>query len=162
MTSCKKQNNTPKNAYHFKECGLDYVYLTNGFEIEEDSEYGNLVTIHNADDLQRSIARSVLLHREKLTGKELRFFRSLLQLTQEQMGGYLGVSREHITRNETVDKDKDLPNSGDIILRILVWEKYLDEEKALSFVESHKHERTHYKKIHMQESKQQWTSKIAA
>lgn len=159
MTSCKKYIGKPQ-GYHFEECGLDYVYLMNGYEIEKDPDFGELVRIFNADKLHREIARSVLLYKEKLEGQEIRFFRSLLRLTQEQLGELLSVKRETVSRWES-DKHP-IEESTAMLLRVIVWEEYLDEEKAKRFFELHKESRTHYKVLEMQESKNSWKVKLAA
>ncbi len=160
MTSCKKQIGKPQ-GYHFTECGLDYVYLINGYEVETDDVFGESTRIFNADKLHREIARSVLLHKQKLEGQEVRFLRSLLRLTQEQLGELLGgITRETVSRWES--NRNPIDDSADMLLRVVVWEEYLDEQKARQFFDLHKKNRTHYKLLNMQESKNNWQVKLAA
>ena len=157
--NCKKQKTKPK-GYHFTECGLDYVYLINGYEIEKDSDGEELITINNAGKLHRAIARSVLLYKEKLEGQEIRFFRSLLRLTQEQLGNLLDMSRENIARWEN---GKHPPSSqASNLLRIIVWEEYLNEDKAVKFYKEHKKEMKHYKIMEMMDKNDEWELKKAA
>lgn len=159
MVKCTKQTERP-NGYHFLECGLDYVYLLNGYEITQDADFGESVTIYNADKLHREIARTVLLYREKLGGQEIKFFRSLLRLTQEQLANKFGYTRETVVRWES--GNSEIPETVDWLLRIIVWEKYLDEAKTVGFFEEHKKERTHYTMLNMVEAKNTWESNLAA
>ena len=159
MAKCKKEKKAPK-GYHFLECGLDYVFLINGYKIDNDPDFGEIITIYNPDILHREIARNVLLYKLSLDGQEVRFLRSLLRLTQQQLANKLDVTRETVVRWET-GKTK-VPSSVDGLLRIIVWEQYLDEKKAVSFFEAHKHDRTHYEALEMQETKNHWKSQIAA
>lgn len=159
MSECIKQKIPPK-GYHFKECGLDYIYLVNGYEIEKDSDFGEKIVVHNSDKLHRAIARSVLLYKENLEGQEIRFFRSLLRLTQQKMSEILGVERETVSRWE---KNSQAPSqSAEYLLRIIVWEKYLDKSKSFDFFQEHKSERKHYKIIEMSDKKDDWEASIAA
>lgn len=148
------------SAYHFKECGLDYVYLLNGYEIESDPNFGDSITIYNESKLHREIARSVLLYKAKLEGQDIRFFRSLLRLTQEQLANKFDASRETVVRWE--NNDREISSTADSLLRIIVWEKYLNQDKAVKFFEEHKKDRVHYEILEMIESKNNWKSKIAA
>lgn len=45
--------------YHFKECGLNNIYLTNGFTIEFDEHYGNLLHIQKLHHLHAAIDREM-------------------------------------------------------------------------------------------------------
>ena len=45
--------------YHYTECGLDYVWLRNGFKRHE-TPYGSGVAITEADQLHKVIARAVV------------------------------------------------------------------------------------------------------
>jgi len=59
---------------HYTASGLDYVYLRNGFQVEEDPDYGRIVTIDAVDDLHRAIGLYVVEQPRGLTGPEFRFF----------------------------------------------------------------------------------------
>jgi DNA-binding transcriptional regulator YiaG len=158
MTKLKKHTKKPA-GYHFAECGLDYVYLVNGYDIDQEEES---ITIYNEDKLHREIARTVLLYRKNLKGQEIRFFRSLLRLTQAQLANKLSVARETVVRWENDDNEHQIPEMADGLLRIIVWEEYLDAEKAVRFFEEHKKDRVHYKTLEMMEAKNKWQSKLAA
>ena len=69
------------DAYHYTECGLDDVYLLNGFQFHE-TPYGPGVSIHDVDGLHRAIVLSLCESQRSLTGNEVRFIRKQLEQTQ--------------------------------------------------------------------------------
>lgn len=54
--------------YHFTECGLDNVWLVNGYN-EIDTAYGKAYSVTAADELLREIAIQVARKPGRLTGK---------------------------------------------------------------------------------------------
>ena len=46
--------------YHYTECGLDYVYLVNGYTWHQ-TPYGRGVSIEDADGLHDAIALGVII-----------------------------------------------------------------------------------------------------
>lgn len=103
-------------AYHYTECGLDYVHLLNGFTVE-DTPYGQGVAIDNADQLHAAIAHAVVTAPQALRGQELRFLRAMLDLSQEALGEMLGKSRASIARWEGALNDA-IPGEADRLLRL--------------------------------------------
>lgn len=60
--------------YHYKECGLDNIYLVNGFSIEEmDGE--PYVSIENVDALWKAIGLFLVERQKTFSPAELRFLR---------------------------------------------------------------------------------------
>jgi DNA-binding transcriptional regulator YiaG len=109
-----------KKPYHYTECGLDYVYLMDGFEIIETA-YGPAVQVINASKLDRAIALAIVRHQNRLTGQEVRFLRGLLDMTQEELGRTLGKDAQTVARWE---KGKtEIPTTEDIAIRQI----YLEE-----------------------------------
>ena len=84
---------------HYKDCGLDYVYLVNGF-IKEKSAYGTIVAVKDARELHRVIARGIVTGAASIRGQEVRFLRSLLQVSQVDLAKCLGTSRTSVARWE--------------------------------------------------------------
>ena len=66
------------DRYHYTQCGLDYVYLENGFRLEE-TPYGAGVSIEDADELHEAIALSIITSPHAIRGQELRFLRAMLE-----------------------------------------------------------------------------------
>ncbi len=105
--------------YHYTECGLDNVWLENGF-VERDTPYGKGIAVRNADDLHAQIAKSIAHGKKKVSGKELRFLRCLLGLSQDNFGKTAGVSEQAVSLWERTGK---VPKNADFIIKMLVMGK---------------------------------------
>lgn len=90
--------------YHFKECGLDYVYLRGGV-IRHKTPYGDGLSFPEARDLSKVIARHVVTSPAPICGQEVRFMRSVLRLSQTELGRIMGVDRSTVARWEGVPHD---------------------------------------------------------
>lgn len=110
-----------ENLYHFEGCGLDYVWLYNGFEYR-DTQRGRVVRIRNLDGLHAAIARWVVNNPNKLRGQEVRFLRSMLGVSQEGLGKLLGQSRASVARWEG-NRNKAIPPGSDHWLRVVYTKK---------------------------------------
>ncbi|HJT14811.1 MAG TPA: helix-turn-helix domain-containing protein [Dongiaceae bacterium] len=109
-----------KKPYHYTECGLDYVYLLDGFETIKTA-YGRAVRVASAGKLDRAIARIVVRDQNRLTGQEVRFLRGLMDMTQAELGSALGKDAQTVARWE---KGKtEIPPTEDIAIRQI----YLEE-----------------------------------
>ncbi len=80
--------------YHYTESGLRNVYLENGYT-EIDTPYGKAISISNTDGLHKLIA-DTLIEQPYLSGREFRFLRIELDMTQREVGDYLGVSAQAV------------------------------------------------------------------
>lgn len=87
------------DSYHYRACGLENVYLLNGFSIE-DTRHGRTVAIDDMDGLHRAIGRHLALKKKELTGRELRFLRRELGLSQQRLGELLSKSGQTVARWE--------------------------------------------------------------
>lgn len=79
------------DRYHYTECGLDYVWLLNGFEHVETG-YGTGVRIENVEALHRMLGEHVAGLDRPLSGAEVRFLRESMELSQRELGELLGLS----------------------------------------------------------------------
>ena len=122
------------NPYHYTECGLNYIYLENGFRIHE-TPYGEGVSIDAADQLHEAIALTVISSPRALRGQEVRFLRSLLQVSQSGLGEILGVSRPTIARWESAPDDKISSATADRMLRVIYALKAAGHEVALKILD---------------------------
>lgn len=104
--------------YHYRACGLSGIYLLNGFKVEEQDgeEY---VFIDHEEELHREIARHVICTRKSLTGKEIRFLRNTLDLTQKQLAQKLGNNSQSVARWEK--GEIEIPADVEKLLRIFVF-----------------------------------------
>lgn len=87
-------------AYHYKACGLDNVYLLNGFTRHKDEGYGASVSFEDIEGLHRAIGAALVNQKRELKGKELRFLRKEMELTQETLAGLMGVSVQTVANWE--------------------------------------------------------------
>ena len=102
--------------HHYTECGLDDVYLVNGFAVHE-TPYGRGVAVTDADALHEAIARAIVASTRPLRGQELRFLRAMLGLSQAALGARLGTSRATVARWEGRPREP-LPGTADRALRL--------------------------------------------
>lgn len=77
--------------YHYTECGLDNVWLRNGYEITE-TRYGEAVAFHDVDGLHRAIGMDMVCNSPALTGAEIRFLRKEMDLSQSHLARILGAT----------------------------------------------------------------------
>ena len=87
-------------TYHYVASGLDNVYLLNGFTVEEDPDYGCLVTFHKPDMLHRAIAIGIIEGGKPLNAKEFKFLRRMMKLTQKTLASNFGVDTQTIANYE--------------------------------------------------------------
>ncbi|MDR3414198.1 MAG: hypothetical protein P4L87_25100 [Formivibrio sp.] len=88
-----------ENLFHYTLCGLDNVWLVNGYTIEQ-TPYGEAIRIEDSESLDRVIAESLLNGTAPLTGKELRFVRQFIGLSQADLGSFLGKDAQSVARWE--------------------------------------------------------------
>ena len=81
--------------YHYTECGLQKVWLENGYKLHK-TPHGKGVSILDVAGLHHMIGRSIAL-RPRLTGAELRFLRKELDLSQRNLATLLGVSEQIVS-----------------------------------------------------------------
>lgn len=120
MTSAKrfkiKGSDVVREPHHYRACGLDDVYLLNGFTIEE-TDYGRGVSVHNVEDLHRAIGLRVISNKKPVSAREFRFLRKQMGFTQEQLAKRLRVDGQTVARYE---KDQTaIPGSTDAVMRFL-------------------------------------------
>jgi DNA-binding transcriptional regulator YiaG len=102
--------------YHYTMCGLDYVYLRDGYTLRE-TRHGNGIAIHDALALHEAIARVVITRPKRLRGQEVRFLRSLLKLSQDGLARVLGTKRASVARWEA-RLNHAVPGAADAALRL--------------------------------------------
>lgn len=104
--------------YHYTECGLKNVWLTNGYDIcEIDGE--KAVSISDVDALNEVIGRS-LAAKSDLDGDEIRFIRKELGLSQKRLADLLGSTEQTVSLWERRGR---IPKGFDRLIRLLYLEK---------------------------------------
>jgi DNA-binding transcriptional regulator YiaG len=99
---------------HYRACGLDNIFLLNGFEREEvDGE--EYVTIHDMDGLWKAIGIHLVLHQKTLNPQEVRFLRRHMKMTQAELAKDLRVTDQTVARWEK--GEANIPGPADFALR---------------------------------------------
>ena len=115
--------------YHYKVCGLDNVFLLNGFTIDE-YEGEKAISVHDVEGLHKAIARHVVLHRKGLEPREILFLRKTLDMTQAEMALKMGYDVQTVARWEK--GNCSIPGAAERLLRIyvLIGTRQCDDDDA--------------------------------
>lgn len=117
---------TRRGAWHYKECGLDNVYLV-GIEVRTDPRTGSREpVIPQFEDLHNCIFLSLLRKRARLSGKEVRYLRRHLCWTQTVAARKLALSgAQYWCTLESPGKRAAFSNlSMELVWRLLCLEEF--------------------------------------
>jgi DNA-binding transcriptional regulator YiaG len=120
-----------QDFYHYKECGLDNIYLTNGYNIIKTNR-GEAISINDVDGLHRAIGAYLVHSKKDLSGDELRFLRHEMLMSQNTLAFFLGVSEQAIRRWE--NGKTSVPKSSEYLIKLLYAEKTLNQHGKISEV----------------------------
>ena len=112
--------------HHYTESGLDNVWL-NGGVARYETPYGPGAAIDDVDGLNAAIAAWIVERKSYWRGRELKFLRKRLNLSQKGLADLLGYSDQQVRRWE---KDvAEMPSPASRLLRLLVreWETKADD-----------------------------------
>lgn len=105
---------------HYTASGLDNIWLKNGYKIHETGD-GRGISIHDLDNLHRVIAQQIIVGKAApLTGKEFRFLRIELDLSQKAIGDLMGKTDQMIANWEK--GNHEIPVLADAAMRNLYME----------------------------------------
>lgn len=107
--------------HHYKGCGLDNVYLEGGVEYV-DTPRGKVQRIKDLEGLHRAIGHWLVHEKKDLTGKEFRFLRHEINLTQENLAALLNTDVQNVGRWEREEGYK-IPGPAQGVIRLLYNEK---------------------------------------
>ena len=119
---------------HYTLCGLDSVYLLDGFEYEE-TKRGRRLHIHDQEGLHQTIGRCLVRQARGLTGRELKFLREELGLSQTSLARLIGESDQSVARREKREKPYKRPPAQERMIRFL-YEERTQNEKLHDFLKS--------------------------
>ena len=107
--------------HYYTESGLDNVWLDGGVKHYETA-YGPEVSIDDVDGLDAVIANWIVERKSHWSGRELRFLRKRLDLSQKGLADLLGYSDQQVRRWEK--EEAEMPNPASRLMRLLVreWE----------------------------------------
>lgn len=106
--------------YNYTECGLDNV-LIEGLPMCTDHAGEETITIPAVGMLHRVIAQGIVMLPTKMTGKELRFLRSEIGITQAQLAETLKVTLLTVSRWER--EENPITDSAEMLIRLLADER---------------------------------------
>lgn len=112
-----------KEPFHYTACGLDNIFLVNGYKVRETRE-GKAIAIKQLDRLLRAIGIALTQHKKTLSGKELRFLRIQMGLTQSELGRLLSYSAQQVARWEK--EESNIPGPPERLIRML-YQEHLGE-----------------------------------
>jgi putative transcriptional regulator len=113
-------NEEMSKPYQYRECGLDNVWLVGGVEHVETPR-GSGVTINDVEGLHRVIGDILVREKKNLSGKEFRFLRHEINLTQSNLAAILGVDVQTVGRWER--NECEIPGPAQGLVRLLFSEK---------------------------------------
>lgn len=105
--------------YHYAQCGLDNVWLGNGVIFETHPDYGELVSIRDVDGLHAAISQRLVCE-YRLTGSQLRFLRTGLDLSPHALADRLGVGEQAVAAWEAKPTELIADEAADARLRIMI------------------------------------------
>lgn len=82
-------------CHHYTECGLENVYLRNGFrKVEHNGSI--VVVVEDPIGLHQAIGKRICGQRF-ISGDEFRFLRNEMRMSQSRLGAVLGVSENMVS-----------------------------------------------------------------
>jgi putative transcriptional regulator len=99
--------------YHYTECGLRNIWLTNGYTVKQ-TPYGEAVSIQDVEGLHRFIG-SIIAQRPKLTGPELRFLRKEMGMSQKALADFVGTTEQSVSLWE---RRGHMPKAADRLIKL--------------------------------------------
>ena len=109
------------NGYRYTECGLDNVFIE-GVDVVQDDHGETVCRIENVLGLHKTIAHAIIGRRgQAMSGPELRFLRSEMGLTQEEMAKIL--RRERVTVGRWERGENAIDSNAELVVRLLAAER---------------------------------------
>jgi len=108
-----------KEPLLYTGCGLDDVYLLSGYDTVS-TQHGTGIKVRNLEGLHQAIGHYLAAHKKLLSGKELRFLRNHMNLTQSELGKLVGLRSQQVARWEK--EECSISGAAESLIRIL----YLD------------------------------------
>ena len=118
--------------YEYKECGLEGIFLHNGYDIIEH-EGECFVSVEDTEGLHRAIGELLVVNSKELAPNEIRFLRKTMDLTQSELGRWMGKDSQTVARWEK--GHTPIPTVADRLLRVIFLAQTLGPEVHESLLE---------------------------
>ncbi|HET6632020.1 MAG TPA: helix-turn-helix domain-containing protein [Rhodanobacteraceae bacterium] len=106
--------------YRYKGCGLDNVYLRNGYTSGRTKSGEEVVSIQDVDGLHCALATAIIDSPSSLDAKTFKFLRKELDMSQRQLAHIFDVEEQTVSLWERARTP--VPQQVDLLLRALVKE----------------------------------------
>ena len=106
-------------AYHYTECGLDNVFIEGMAEVHDHASEETL-EIQAIGLLHAAIAEGIVMLPSKMSGKELRFLRTEMGLTQEKLANVLKITLLTVSRWER--EESPIKDTAEMLIRLMAVE----------------------------------------
>lgn len=120
---------------HYTACGLDNVYLLDGFTRVETGR-GAVVRVEDEQGLLNAIGAFLVRQKRSLTGAEMRFLRLQLGLSQPRLAQLLGESDQSVARREKEHGHSKRQTLQEKVLRFMFEERLGGNEPLEEFLRS--------------------------
>ena len=146
------------DMYHYQECGLNNIWLVNGYDTVDIEGYGDCTAINDVKGLDRAIACDLVYNKPLLTGAEFRFLRKNLELSQKALSDLIGKDEQAIARWE---KAVRVPKQADRMLRAFVMDFYQEQTGLIALIKRLRDiDEQAYNERHFRDDQNTW--KVAA
>lgn len=119
--------------YRYKGCGLENIFLVNGFAVRKLRNGSEIVAIEDVEGLHRAIALNIVESGRPLDGRTFRFLRKELDMAQRQVASMLGVEEQTVSLWER--ERKSVPQHADLMLRALTKETLSGHAELKALIE---------------------------
>lgn len=117
--------------YRYTECGLDNV-IVDGVQFVSDDDGEQVVCIPNINELHKAIAQGILLQKSSMSGRELRFLRTEMGMTQAEVA--VLVHREPLAVSRWERSECPLDNNAEALIRLYAIEALKLDKPAVKDV----------------------------
>lgn len=107
-------------TYHYTECGLDNVFIE-GMDMVQDHNGEDTVVIPAIGLLHKVIAEGIIQLPTKMSGRELRFLRSEMGMTQTKLAEVLKVTLLTVGRWER--EETPIKDAAEMLIRLMAIEE---------------------------------------
>jgi DNA-binding transcriptional regulator YiaG len=108
------------NAYRYVESGLDNV-IVEGADLLVDDGEEECVTIPNVNGLHRAIAEAIVHRHSAMIGRELRFLRTEMGMTQAELAAL--VHREPLAISHWERGEIEIDSNAEALIRLHATER---------------------------------------
>lgn len=109
------------NLYRYKGCGLDNVYLQNGYAVNTLRSGEEVISIEDIEGLHCAIASAIVDSASALDARTFKYLRKELDMSQRQVAQMFDVDEQTVSLWERARNP--VPQHADLMLRTLVKEK---------------------------------------